>query len=250
MHLFSTIGSKPKKTIHRSSILFFSISNPSRGSDFRRRDHHQRRARDEGDKHEEIEPAGAGKPPCAARLPRCRRLSLSSFSTDPLARTRRPHHVLGTTLIFSCPCPFSSSHFGGLFPNLASSVTHDLPARGSGGMELKPGLSALVTGGASGIGEQEQRRPAAACPRLHSRAVSIPLLSWCSWARPQSATGSVAWPIETLSARALVSPWLDKKNSASPSAVLQLLQRCGSPSHGFDSLSIHHWTACTGSHFT
>lgn len=31
-------------------------------------------------------------------------------------------------------------------------------------MELKPGLSALVTGGASGIGEQEQRRPASRLP--------------------------------------------------------------------------------------
>jgi hypothetical protein len=136
----------------------------------------------------------------APSLPSSVRIQLLDRSAGPQAAPRT--RVLYSDLL---PCPFASSHFGGLFPSVASSATHDLPARGSGGMELKPGLSALVTGGASGIGEQEQ------C-RLRSRAASIPLLPWCSWARPQSATGSVAWPVETLSARSSlwVSPCLDK----------------------------------------
>lgn len=123
----------------------------------------------------------------------------------PHPASRQIRWPAGRTTYYSAllPCPFASSHFEfALLPSLASSVTHDLPARGSGGMELKPGLSALVTGGGSGIGEQEQ------C-RLRSRAVSIPLMSWCSWAKPQSATGSVAWPVETLSG-AWVSAWLHK----------------------------------------
>lgn len=69
-------------------------------------------------------------------------------------------------------------------------------------MELKPGLSALVTGGASGIGELEQRR-LRSCPDAVVPGSISPMSTW-----PRSL-GRLA-RLRRLTARAWVSPWLDK----------------------------------------
>ena len=107
----------------------------------------------------EIEPAGAGAGRAAVcRAPRCRRASPSRLlgSSDPPPTGRPGRALLCSDDHFSSPSLVRKPRLVSLHASPESRRLRHLrtsPLPDSGRMELKPGLSALVTGGASGIGK-------------------------------------------------------------------------------------------------